>query len=247
MTAGRLALLLGRQYLRSPLLIALFIVVPLVFLNLAYVTTKKVDIPVLVTEGGNRVTLAINQPDLHGAIMVPMVAAFLTGIAGLFITLEARRCDERLRIAGVSAPTVAAMRLLMIAAIAVAVALVSVAITLIHFHPNGLVGFTVGTLLVSVSYAFVGGIVSVLVGRLGGAYVMLLLPMIDLGIFQDPMLISGDQAAWMKLLPGFGGMRFAVDAAFSVRADDWSALFVGIAWTAALCAGALVVFQRGSR
>ena len=244
MNAARLALLLGRQYGRSPLLISLFVVVPLVFLNLAYVTTKKVDIQVLVTEGGNRVTLAIDQPDLHGAIMVPMVAAFLTGIAGLFITLEARRCDERLRIAGLSASTVALMRLVMIAAVAVAVALVSVAITLIHFQPNGLLGFTVGTLLVSLSYVCLGGIVSVLAGRLGGAYVMLLLPMIDLGIFQDPMLISGDQAFWMKLLPGFGGMRFAVDAAFSGAADDWTALFVALAWVAGLSAATLVVLQR---
>lgn len=244
MTAVRLAVLLGRQYVRSPFLVALFIIVPLLFLNLAYVTTKDADLPVLVTEGNTRVALVVGQPDLHASYMVPFVAAFLAGIAGLFVTLEARRSDERLRIAGLPLGTVAATRLLMIATIAVLVAFLAVAIGLIQFRPNGVLGFAAGTALVSLSYGWIGAVVSVLVGRLGGAYLMLLLPMMDLGIFQNPMFISGDHALWMKLLPGFGGMRFVADAAFSQRADDWNALLSGLTWAVALCVVTLVMLQR---
>ena len=247
MTAVRLALLLGRQYVRSSFLVALFIIVPLVFLNLAYVTTKDVDLPVLVTEGGSRVALAVGQPDLHASYMIPFVAAFLAGISGLFVTLEARRSDERLRIAGLPSGTVAATRLLMIATVAVLVAFLSVAIGLIQFRPNAVLGFTLGTVLVSLSYGWIGAVVSVLVGRLGGAYLMLLLPMMDIGIFQNPMFISGDHAWWMKLLPGFGGMRFVIDAAFSGRADDWNALLIGLAWAVGLSVATTIVLQRRPR
>lgn len=71
----------------------------------------RVDIPVLVTEGSTHVVLAIGQPEVHVAISAPVVAAFLGGIAGLFVTLEARKSDERLRIAGMRPGTVALVRL----------------------------------------------------------------------------------------------------------------------------------------
>jgi hypothetical protein len=226
---------------------ALFIIVPLLFLNLAYVTTEDADLPVLVTEGNVRVALAVGQPDLHASYMVPFVAAFLAGISGLFVSLEARRNDERLRIAGLRPSTVAATRLFMIATVAVLVALLSVAVGLIQFRPNGVLGFAAGAALVSLSYGWLGALVSVLAGRLGGAYLMLLLPMIDIGIFQNPMFISGDQALWMKLLPGFGGMRFVRDAAFSQSADDWTALVIALAWAAGLSVVTIVVLQRRPR
>ncbi len=245
MIAGRVSLLLSRQYARSPLLVALLLVVPAIFLNLAYATTKNVDIRVWVIENGQRLPLAINQPNLHGAIMVPIVAGFLAGVAGLFVMTDARQSDERLRVAGLSGAAVATMRLTMIGVIAAAVALISVAMTLVNFRPENLVGFAAGNLIVSLTYGCIGAIVSVVAGRLGGAYLMLVIPFIDLGIFQDPMFISGDQAPWMKALPGFGGTRFMVDAAFSERADDWTALLIGLLWLAAAAVFTFLVLRRG--
>ena len=70
------------------------------------------------------------------------------------------------------------------------------------------------------------------------------IPMIDVGIFQDPMMISGEPAGWMKLLPGFGGTRFAIDAAFTENGDDWSALLAALVWTAGLGIAALETFTR---
>ena len=76
---------------------------------------------------------------------------------------------------------------------------------------------------------------------------MLCLPMMDVGVFQDPMMISGDQALWMKLLPGFGGTRFALDAAFSSAADDWAALAAAAVWPSALAAVTLWIFAFRAR
>jgi hypothetical protein len=84
-------------------------------------------------------------------------------------------------------------------------------------------------------------------GRLGGAYLMLFIPMMDVGIFQDPMMISGDQATWMKLLPGFGGTRLTIDAAFTSRGDAWPALAAALAWATGLAVLTLAVFVRRSR
>lgn len=247
MIGGRVSLLLARQYARSPLLVALLLIVPAIFLNLAYVTTKNVDIRVWVIEHGQRVPLAIDQPDVHGAIMVPIVAAFLAGVTGLFVMTDARRSDERLRIAGLSGLGIATIRLTMISVVAVTVALVSVVMTLINFRPENLVGFAAGNVIVSLTYACIGAVVSVVAGRLGGAYLMLVIPFIDLGIFQDPMFSSGDQAVWMKAFPGFGGARFMVDAAFSQRADDWTALGIGLLWLAAAMVVTLWVLRRPHR
>ena len=88
--------LLARQYLRNTLLIALLVVVPALFITMSYYTTREVEIEVLVTDGGGRLPLSVWMPDLHGAVMVPISAAFLAGIAGLFVMLDASRADSRL-------------------------------------------------------------------------------------------------------------------------------------------------------
>lgn len=80
--------------------------------------------------------------------------------------------------------------------------------------------------------AYVRALTALVVGRLGGAYLMFTLPMIDIGIYQDPMLVSGEQPLWMKLLPGFGGTRLVLDAGFTSGFDEWSALAAALAWLA---------------
>lgn len=246
MIAGQLALGLMPQYLRTPVLIGLLIVVPPLFITLSYYTTAAAELTVYVRSGGERVALVIEQPVVHLAIMPPITAAFLSGVAGLFVMLEARRADQRLVVAGIPAAKVAIARLLMISVMAIAVALLSVATALVNLRPGDTPGFVGANVLVSLAYGFIGALVALLAGKLGGAYLMLFIPMMDVGIFQDPMFISGDQAFWMKLLPGFGGTRLVVDAAFSSSADDWPALAAALAWVAILAAATLAVFVRGS-
>jgi hypothetical protein len=236
-----------RQYLRNALLMTLLVIVPALFITISYYTTRPAEIAILVTEGGHRQPISVWMPDLHGAIMVPIIAAFLAGIAGLFVMLDASRADGRLVVAGLTARQVGAARLLMILVFSVLVAVLSVSVTLVQSRPGDLPGFLLASLLVAVSYGFIGAMVVLLVGRLGGAYLMLFIPMIDVGIFQDPMMISGDQVWWMKLLPGFGGTRLAIDAAFTDRGNDWPALAAALVWVAGLAVLTLATFVRRTR
>ncbi|MCK6564578.1 MAG: ABC transporter permease [Dehalococcoidia bacterium] len=247
MSAAELAATLMRQYARTPLLVILLVVVPPLFITLSYYTTAPADLTVFVRSGGERVALSIAQPEVHLAIMPPITAAFLSGVAGLFVMLEASRADQRLVVAGVPAARVAVARLLMIAVMAVAVAGLSVPTALINLRPGDSLAFLAANVLVAIAYGFIGALISLVVGRLGGAYLMFFIPMMDVGIFQDPMFISGDQPLWMQLLPGFGGTRFAIDAAFSGSGDDWVALGAASAWVVLLAAATMAVFVRRSR
>lgn len=244
MIAAQLVPLLMRQYLRNVLLVSLLVVVPALFITMSYYTTRPDDITIVVTNGGERQPLDVWMPDLHGATMVPIIAAFLAGIAGLFVMLDASRTDSRLVVAGLSARQVGVARLLIILLFSLLVAVLSVSVTLLQTRPGDLSGFVIANVLLAVSYGFIGALVLLLAGRLGGAYLMLFLPMIDVGIFQDPMMISGEPPGWMKLLPGFGGTRFAIDAAFTGRGDDWPALAASLVWVAGLALLALNVFVR---
>ena len=226
--------LLLREYERNPLLLALLVVVPVLFITVAIYTTEDMPLTFLVTEGDQRVNTTQSMIDVHGAIMVPITAAFLASLVGLFTMLGAARSDSRLMVAGVSPITVTVSRLLLIVVLSLAVTLVSIGVALIDFRPQGLWAFVTANLLIGITYALIGALAALVVGRLGGAYLMFTLPMIDIGIYQDPMLISGEQALWMKLLPGFGGTRLVLDAGFTSNFDDWTALAAALAWLAAL-------------
>lgn len=236
--------LLLREYQRNALLLALLVVVPIIFITVAIYTTEDLPIAFLVRDGGEQVTVSRPMPDVHGAIMVPITAAFLASLVGLFTMLGAARNDTRLIVAGASPALVTGARLAMILVLSAVVTLVSVAVALVNFQPAVLWSFVTANLLVGVTYALIGVIAALAVGRLGGAYLMFTLPMIDIGIYQDPMLVSGEQAFWMKLLPGFGGTRLVLDAGFTGSFDEWTALAAALAWLLAL--GALVIFVLSS-
>jgi len=240
-------LVLARQYQRNVFFLFLLVTVPFVFITLSFYITADLPITFLVTEGGERVPLVESMPDVHGAVMVPISAGFLAGVIGLFVMLEAAQNDSRLVVAGVPSPAVAASRLAVIAALSIVVTLVSIAVTLPNFQPDDYLGFFAGSTLVAVTYAFLGAVAALAVGRLGGAYLMFFVPMIDVGIFQDPMFISGEQPLWMKFLPGFGGTRIVLDAGFTAAAADWVAFGAAAAWLVGLAVFSFALFSLKAR
>lgn len=243
MTSATITLSLFRQYQRNVFLLLLLVTVPFIFITLSFYITESEPIQIFVTESGSRVALERMMPEVHAAIMVPITVSFLAGIVGLFVMLDAAKNDSRLLVAGLPALVVASSRLAIMLALSLIIAVVSIAVTLMNFGPGDLLGFLVGNIAIGISYAFIGAIAALVVGRLGGAYLMFFIPMVDVGIFQDPMFVSGDQALWMKFLPGFGGTRMVIDAGFTSAMDDWTALAAGVAWAVALGVVACTLFM----
>jgi hypothetical protein len=235
--------LLLREYQRNVLLLALLLVVPIVFITVSIYTTEDIPLTFLVRDGGERVSITKSMIDVHGAIMVAITAAFLASLVGLFTMLGAARSDSRLMVAGASPFIVTGSRLALIVVLSLAVTLVSIGVALVDFRPQALGTFVAANLLIGVTYALIGALAALVVGRLGGAYLMFTLPMIDIGIYQDPMLVSGEQPLWMKLLPGFGGTRLVLDAGFTSGFDEWTALAAALAWLVVLFAAVIYVIS----
>ncbi len=247
MTALSLPISLLAEYRRNLFLILLLFIVPFVFITVSYYITASIPLTFRVAQHGSLVSVVRPMPDVHAAVMVPITTATLAGLIGLFAMVEAAASDSRLVVAGLPARRVALSRLTIIVILSVVVSVVSVAVTLINFRPANLGAFLAGNVLAAVSYGFAGACIALVIGRLGGAYLMFFLPLIDIGIFQDPMFISGEQAVWMKLLPGFGGTRLVIDAGFGSATGDWAALSAAGGWALLLGAAALLLFSRQSK
>lgn len=247
MTVASLPLSLLAEYRRNVFLIVLLLVVPFAFITVSYYITASIPLTFRIAEHGSLRSIVRPMPDVHAAVMVPITAAALAGLMGLFSMVEAAQTDARLVVAGLPAARVARSRLAIIVSLSVVVSAVSVAVTLVNFRPADPGGFMAGNILAGVSYGFLGACIALIVGRLGGAYLMFFLPLIDIGIFQDPMFISGEQSVWMKVLPGFGGTRLVIDAAFGSAGGDWVALLAAVGWAALLGAVALVLFTLQTR
>ena len=174
--------------------------------------------------------------------MVPITIGFLAGLAGMFVVGGSLEADARLALAGFRAREILAARLGVIALAALLTTAVSLAITAIDFAPARWVWFAVGNGLVAITYALLGVLVGALVGRLGGLYIMFLLPFIDIGLAQNVMF-SAAPPAWGRFLPGRGSVRVLVDAAFTATFDQTGALMLALGWLVVLAVAGAAVFR----
>lgn len=97
--------------------------------------------------------------------------------------------------------------------------------------------------LVALTYATIGVIVGPIFGRLGGLYLLLVIPFIDIGLAQNAMFDAAPPA-WGKFMPAHGAVRVMMDGAFTASFDETGALLLALGWLAALTATAVVVFRR---
>ena len=70
-----------------------------------------------------------------------------------------------------------------------------------------------------------------------------LLPFLDVGIAQSPML-NPEPTTLSRLLPGYGGSRVLLDGALTAGFDETAPLLVGAAWLAVLAVTVAVVYRR---
>lgn len=237
-TATRLGLV---EQLRRPMLLVMLVTIPFVFITWSFWVTE--EIPRAVTLPGGE-TVPTTMRDIHGAIMVPITIGFLAGLVGMFAIRSALESDRRLVVAGFAPWEAIVPRLVVMGAAAALVLAVSVAVTAIDFVPASWGPFLAGNLLAGVIYALIGALAGATMGRIGGAYFMFFLPMLDFGIAQDPMFFDGDPPGWAALLPGWGPTRMIVDGAFSSGFGATLGLAVALVWCVTLVVAVVVLLRR---
>ncbi len=233
-----------RQYLRHGLLVTFLAVLPPVFITLSFIVTPDNAATVTVPEGGRSLVAPVGMAKLHGAIMVPMTVAFLSGILGLFVMLTSREADRRLVASGYPPLLLLAVRLTLIAALSLLITALAVGFTLIDFRPPQLGVFFLINLTAALHYAFIGAVAGTFLSALSGTYLMFFLPMIDLGLVQSPMFPREPVSWWMKLLPGYTPTNVLVDVSFSDGFDTGGDLAAALAYLAALALIGAFAFWR---
>jgi hypothetical protein len=113
------------------------------------------------------------------------------------------------------------------------------------FKPEQPVVYAAANLLVAAVYALVGVVLGPLVGRVAGVFIAFLVPFLDLGLIQSPML--GDTPAWARVLPGWGPYQVLNDGAFTAGFDQVAGLVTTAAWLVVLTLAALVLFRPARR
>lgn len=232
-----------REHRRNRVLWVLLVAVPALFIGLSVATTVDTPGPVTLREGATRFTAMLSERRMHAATMVPVTAAFLAGIAGLFVVTGSAGADRRLVQAGMRCRQVFAGRLGVIAAATVLTTTAAVAVSGALYAPEQWAAFAAANLLIALTYAMVGVLVGPVTGRLGGLYLVLLLAFIDVGLGQTVML-PGGPPDWGAYLPARGASRLLIDGAFTRQLDELGAVALALGWLAALSAVTALVFHR---
>ncbi|MEP7180137.1 MAG: hypothetical protein ABI775_13705 [Pseudonocardiales bacterium] len=74
-------------------------------------------------------------------------------------------------------------------------------------------------------------------------FIAFLLPFLDLGMIQSPML-TPTPTALSRLLPGYGGSRVLLDAALTNSFDETVPLLIGLTWLPALLAAVAFTYRQ---
>ncbi|WAL49781.1 ABC transporter permease [Rhodococcus pyridinivorans] len=222
-----------RDWRRNPVLWVLLVAVPLVFIVLAKATTAPEFGMFTLVEGGRTVTAVFWLPEVHAGTMTPIAIASLSALAGLFLGLDARRGDRRLVGAGFEAAVLLASRLAVLAVAVAVVTVSSLAVTAAVFEARQWGLYAAGNLLLALTYGLVGVCLGPIFGRVGGVFVAFLVPFVDLGIGQSPML-RPQPPRWAQPLPGYGPVRVVLDGGLTVGFDTTTPVLVALAWLIAL-------------
>lgn len=233
-----------REQVRRPLLLVLLVIVPFLFISWSFAITEATP-RLIALPGGERILT--NMRELHGAIMVPITVGFLAGLIGLFVVRSAIESDRRLVVAGFAPGEVVVPRLAVMGAATALVLAISLAVTTIDFTPASWLPFVLGNLLAGLIYGAIGALAGAFLGRLGAAYFMFFLPMMDIGVAQNPMFFDGEPAGWATLLPGFGPTRVLIDGAFAAEFNADAALLVALLWLGGLSITLAVLLRRSLR
>lgn len=228
---------------RTPTLWALLVVVPAVFIWMSDVSTPSGRTPVTLREHGRTFTEIVDPAHIHAGTMAPIAVGSLAALAGTFIALDAQAADRRLALAGQRQGVILAARMGMVMLTGLLASLASLVVVATVFTPHQWDVYILGILLVSASYGLIGVVVGPVFGRVSGTFLAFVIPFLDLGIGQSPM-VQGEPAGWARFLPGYGSVRVVIDGALTSGFDEAGSLVVALAWVALLVVVAGLYFRR---
>jgi hypothetical protein len=229
---------------RNPALWALFVIVPVVFIWTADAVTPNGPITLTLTEAGKRIATSYPMPAVHGATMAPIAIASLAALVGLFAVADSRTGDRRAALAGMRVGALLAARLGVLAIAALAATAISLAATAVVFDAVRWPTYALANVLLALTYALIGALIAPIFGRVGGVFLVFLIPFLDIGIAQSPML-HPEPTTLSQLLPAYGGSRILLDGALTAGFDETRPLLIGIAWLVALGVAVTFTYRRG--
>ena len=227
---------------RTPVLWLLLAIVPTVFILLADAITPHGQTPVVLREAGVKITTLVDPAEMHAGTMAPVAVASLAALVGLFVVLDARAADRRLALAGQRPAVLLVTRLTMVLTAAAAATSVSLAVTATVFGASNWGVYIGGIALLAVTYAMIGVLLGPIFGRVSGTFMAFLIPFLDLGIGQSPML-RGEPATWAHWLPGYAGTRVMIDGALTSSFDEANSLALGLGWITLVILAATVLLR----
>ncbi|WP_328527162.1 ABC transporter permease [Nocardioides sp. NBC_00368] len=234
-----------RELVRNPAMWALLAVVPAVFIVLSDVITPHGHTGIAVRENGRLVVRMFDPAEIHAGTMAPIAVASLAMLVGLFTILATGETDRRLCLAGLRPGVLLAVRLTTIGAAVLGAAAVSLAVTAAVFSPADWAVYALGNVLVAGTYALLGVLVGPLFGRVSGVFIAFLLPFLDVGISQSPML-SAQPDPWARWLPAYGGTRLVLDGALTPSFDELTPLLYAGIWLLALAVLTSLLWWRSN-
>jgi hypothetical protein len=228
-----------REWRRTPVFWVLLAVVPAVFILLSVPITPHGQAPIQVRERGVTYTAIVDPADIHAGTMAPIAIGALATLIGVFMALDSRSADRRLALAGMSRRVLVASRLvLLLGAVAVTTS-ASLAVAATVFSPHLWWAYALGNVLVATMYVLVGVVLGPIFGRVSSVFLSFVVPFLDLGIWQSPML-RGEPASRAQWLPGYGGIRVMIDGALTDSFDEGRSLLIALAWIALFLAVAVL-------
>ena len=234
---------------RNRVLWVLLAAVPAVFIVLATALAPGSKVRLTLDENGRQVTKLVNLAfgaGIHPAFMAPMAIASLAVLAGMFIILDSRAADRRLVLAGQRASMLLAGRLTLVAAAALLATGVSLAVAATVASIQQWGSYIAASVLLALTYGLIGVILAPLFGRVAGVLVAFLVPFLDLGIAQDPML-HATPPAWAHVLPGYGGFRVLTSAVLTHGLPRADPLLTALAWLAGAGLVAGLLFRHNMK
>jgi hypothetical protein len=229
-----------KQFARTPVLLALLVVLPAYFVGLVGAVLPDTTVRVQTAGTTVRTTLAAGTLPMLAVLAAVLVAA----VGGLFLTVNTLEADGWLSLSGLPTRSLFAARAGVLLAVSVVASAAATGVMLAYTTPERLGVFLLASVVLAATYGLVGAVAGVFLNRLGGVYAMLFAPAVDLFLFHSPL--ATDAPAWADLLPGRWAGVAAMDAAFTTD-PNWTALAAGVGYLAVAGAVAAVAVHRAVR